>query len=173
MPVYDKLCDYEKAIHHVLVRHEQGAIHAAQGYARVTGEPGVVIVTSGPGATNVITGVADAMTDSTPVVVITGQVSTAALGNHVKVKVVKNKMAPPFKKAEFDIVFGEGISRSGEIVDLGVELGIIQKSGSWFSYNETKLAQGREAVKKLMMDNPELAEEIEAKIREALANVQD
>ena len=96
-----------------------------------------------------------------------------ALGNHVKVKVVKNKMAPPFKKAEFDIVFGEGISRSGEIVDLGVELGIIQKSGSWFSYNDTKLAQGREAVKKLMMDNVELAEEIEAKIREALANVQD
>ena len=80
MPVYDKLCDYEDAIHHVLVRHEQGAIHAAQGYARVTGQPGVVIVTSGPGATNVITGVADAMTDSTPVVVITGQVSTAALG---------------------------------------------------------------------------------------------
>ena len=96
-----------------------------------------------------------------------------ALGNHVKVKVVKNKMAPPFKKAEFDIVFGEGISRSGEIVDLGVELGIIQKSGSWFSYNETKLAQGREAVKKLMQDNVELAEEIEAKIREALASVQD
>ena len=96
-----------------------------------------------------------------------------ALGNHVKVKVVKNKMAPPFKKAEFDIVFGEGISRSGEIVDLGVELGIIQKSGSWFSYNDTKLAQGREAVKKLMMDNVELAEEIEAKIREALATVQD
>ena len=96
-----------------------------------------------------------------------------ALGNHVKVKVVKNKMAPPFKKAEFDIVFGEGISRSGEIVDLGVELGIIQKSGSWFSYNETKLAQGREAVKKLMIDNPELSEEIEAKIREALSSVQD
>ena len=96
-----------------------------------------------------------------------------ALGNHVKVKVVKNKMAPPFKKAEFDIVFGEGISRSGEIVDLGVELGIIQKSGSWFSYNETKLAQGREAVKKLMQDNVELAEEIETKIREALASVQD
>jgi len=96
-----------------------------------------------------------------------------ALGNRVKVKVVKNKMAPPFKKAEFDIVFGEGISRSGEIVDLGVELGLIQKSGSWFSYGETKLAQGREAVKQLMMDNVELAEEIEAKIREALANLQD
>ena len=96
-----------------------------------------------------------------------------ALGNHVKVKVVKNKMAPPFKKAEFDIVFGEGISRSGEIVDLGVELGIIQKSGSWFSYNDSKLAQGREATKKLMLDNPELAEEIEAKIREALSSLQD
>ena len=96
-----------------------------------------------------------------------------ALGNHVKVKVVKNKMAPPFKKAEFDIVFGEGISRSGEIVDLGVELGIIQKSGSWFSYGESKLAQGREAVKQLMMDNVELAEEIETKIREALSKVQD
>ena len=96
-----------------------------------------------------------------------------ALGNHVKVKVVKNKMAPPFKKAEFDIVYGEGISRSGEIVDLGVELGIIKKSGSWFSYNETKLAQGREAVKQLMLDNPELAEEIEQKIREALKSVKD
>ncbi|MBO4340477.1 MAG: recombinase RecA [Bacteroidales bacterium] len=96
-----------------------------------------------------------------------------ALGNHVRVKVVKNKMAPPFKKAEFDIVFGEGISRSGEIVDLGVELDILKKSGSWFSYNDTKLAQGREAVKKLMSDNPELAEEIEAKIREAMAKVQD
>ena len=96
-----------------------------------------------------------------------------ALGNHVKVKVVKNKMAPPFKKAEFDIVFGEGISHSSEIVDLGVELGIIQKSGSWFSYNDSKLAQGREAVKALMQDNPELAEEIEAKIREALAKAED
>ena len=96
-----------------------------------------------------------------------------ALGNHVKVKVVKNKMAPPFKKAEFDIVFGEGISHTSELVDLGVELGIISKSGSWFSYNEQKLAQGREAVKKLLQDNPELAEEIEAKIRAAMANVQD
>ena len=96
-----------------------------------------------------------------------------ALGNHVKVKVVKNKMAPPFKKAEFDIVFGEGISRSGEIVDLGVELGIIQKSGSWFSYKESRLAQGREATKKLMLDNPELAEEIEAAIREAMSQVTD
>ena len=96
-----------------------------------------------------------------------------ALGNHVKVKVVKNKMAPPFKKAEFDIVFGEGISHTSELVDLGVELGIISKSGSWFSYNEQKLAQGREAVKKLLQDNPELAEEIEAKIRAAMATVQD
>ena len=96
-----------------------------------------------------------------------------ALGNHVKVKVVKNKMAPPFKKAEFDIVFGEGISHSSELVDLGVELGIIQKSGSWFSYNDSKLAQGREAVKKLLQDNPELAEEIEARIRAAMQNVED
>ncbi len=96
-----------------------------------------------------------------------------ALGNHVKVKVVKNKMAPPFKKAEFDIVFGEGISHTSELVDLGVELGIIAKSGSWFSYNDQKLAQGREAVKKLLQDNPELAEEIEAKIRAAMASVQD
>ena len=96
-----------------------------------------------------------------------------ALGNHVKVKVVKNKMAPPFKKAEFDIVFGEGISHSSELVDLGVELGIIAKSGSWFSYNDQKLAQGREAVKKLLQDNLELAEEIEAKIRAALDNVED
>ena len=96
-----------------------------------------------------------------------------ALGNHVKVKVVKNKMAPPFKKAEFDIVFGEGISHSSELVDLGVELGIITKSGSWFSYNDAKLAQGREAAKKVMQDNPELADEIEAKIRAALKSVQD
>ncbi|MBO4433926.1 MAG: recombinase RecA [Bacteroidales bacterium] len=96
-----------------------------------------------------------------------------ALGNHVKVKVVKNKMAPPFRKAEFDIVFGEGISKSGEIVDLGVELGILKKSGSWFSYGETRLAQGREATKQLMLDNPELSGEIEARIREALLNVKD
>ncbi len=96
-----------------------------------------------------------------------------ALGNRVKVKIVKNKMAPPFKKAEFDIVYGEGISRSGEIVDLGVELDIIKKSGSWFSYNDSKLAQGREATKQLMIDNPELAEEIEGKIREAMKGVND
>jgi recombination protein RecA len=96
-----------------------------------------------------------------------------ALGNRTRVKVVKNKMAPPFKKAEFDIVFGEGISKVGEIVDLGVEYGVIGKSGSWFSYNDQKLAQGREATKQLLRDNPELCEEIEAKIREALKNVKD
>ena len=96
-----------------------------------------------------------------------------ALGNRTKVKIVKNKMAPPFKKAEFDIVFGEGISRVGEIIDLGVEFEVIKKSGSWFSYGESKLAQGRESVKQLLTDNVELCEEIEAKIREALKNVQD
>jgi recombination protein RecA len=89
------------------------------------------------------------------------------------VKVVKNKMAPPFKKAEFDIVFGEGISHAGELVDLGVEYDIIQKSGSWFSYKGEKLAQGREAVKQLLRDNVELADEIEAGIREALKAVKD
>ena len=96
-----------------------------------------------------------------------------ALGNRTKVKIVKNKMAPPFKKAEFDIVYGEGISKIGEIIDLGVEYDVIKKSGSWFSYGESKLAQGREAVKQLLADNTELCEEIEAKIREALQNVQD
>ena len=96
-----------------------------------------------------------------------------ALGNRTKVKIVKNKMAPPFKKAEFDIVYGEGISKIGEIIDLGVEYEIIKKSGSWFSYGESKLAQGREAVKQLLTDNVELCEEIETKIREALQNVQD
>ena len=96
-----------------------------------------------------------------------------ALGNRTRVKVVKNKMAPPFKKAEFDIVFGEGISRVGEIIDLGVEFDIIKKSGSWFSYNGEKLAQGREAVKQLLTDNPELCDEIEAGIREALSNIKD
>jgi len=85
-------------------------------------------------------------------------------GNHTRVKVVKNKIAPPFRKAEFDIIFGEGISKTGEIIDLGVELNIIKKSGSWFSYGETKLGQGRESVKALLIDNPELAEEIEKKI---------
>ncbi len=94
-------------------------------------------------------------------------------GNRTRVKIVKNKMAPPFRKAEFDIVFGEGISRIGEIVDLGVEFDIIRKSGSWFSYGESKLAQGREAVKKLLMDNPELCEEIEGRIRETMKNMED
>ena len=88
-------------------------------------------------------------------------------------KIVKNKMAPPFKKAEFDIVYGEGISKVGEIIDLGVELDVIKKSGSWFSYGESKLAQGREAVKQFLTDNIELCEEIEGKIREALQNMQD
>jgi recombination protein RecA len=85
-------------------------------------------------------------------------------GNHTRVKIVKNKIAPPFRKAEFDIIFGEGISKIGEIIDLGVELNLIKKSGSWFSYGETKLGQGRESVKVLLKDNPELAEEIEKKI---------
>lgn len=96
-----------------------------------------------------------------------------ALGNRTRVKVVKNKMAPPFRKAEFDIVFGEGISHAGEIIDLGVELDVIQKSGSWYSYNGNKLAQGREGTKALVKDNIELAEEIEAKIREALKAIKD
>ena len=88
-------------------------------------------------------------------------------GNRARVKVVKNKVAPPFRKAEFDIVYGEGISRVGEIIDLGVEAAVVKKSGSWFSYGDTKLGQGRDAVKKLLMDNPELSEEIENKIKEA------
>lgn len=96
-----------------------------------------------------------------------------ALGNRTRVKVVKNKMAPPFKKAEFDIVFGEGISHTGEVCDLAVEMDIIHKSGSWFSYNGEKLAQGREAVKQLLGDNRELCDEVEARLREALANVED
>ena len=90
------------------------------------------------------------------------------IGSRVKVKVVKNKVAPPFRKAEFDILYGEGISRTGEIVDLGVETGVIKKSGSWFSYGDSKLAQGRDAVKRLIDDNPELADELAAKIFEAL-----
>ena len=92
-----------------------------------------------------------------------------AAGNRVKVKVVKNKVAPPFRTAEFDILFGEGISKTGEIVDLGVEYNIIKKSGSWFSYNDSKLAQGRDAVKQVLNDNPELMEELEEKIRESVA----
>ncbi len=90
------------------------------------------------------------------------------VGNRTKVKVVKNKLAPPFRIAEFDIMYGEGISKVGEIVDLGVEKGIVKKSGSWFSYNDTKLGQGRDAVKQLLLDNPELAEEIEAQLREVM-----
>ena len=95
------------------------------------------------------------------------------IGSQVRVKVVKNKVAPPFRKAEFEITFGEGISKVGEIVDLGGEYGIIQKSGSWFSYNETRLAQGRDAVKNVIKDNPELAEEIEAKIMDAISDKQN
>jgi recombination protein RecA len=89
-------------------------------------------------------------------------------GNRTRVKIVKNKVAPPFKKAEFDLMYGEGISKLGEIIDLGVQYEIVKKSGSWFSYGETKLGQGREAVKQLLKDNPELAEELEAKIREKM-----
>jgi len=92
------------------------------------------------------------------------------MGNRVKVKVVKNKVAPPFRKAEFDIMYGEGISKIGEIIDLGVELNILKKSGSWFSYGETRLGQGRDAIKTILSDNPELAEELENKIKDALAS---
>ncbi len=91
--------------------------------------------------------------------------SDEVAGNRVKVKIVKNKVAPPFRLAEFDIMFGEGISKVGEIIDLGVEYGIIKKSGSWFSYGDTKLGQGRDAVKNLLLDNPDLSDELEAKIR--------
>lgn len=89
-------------------------------------------------------------------------------GNRVRVKIVKNKLAPPFKKAEFDIMFGEGISKSGEIIDLATELNVVKKSGSWFSYGETRLGQGRDAVRQIIMDNPELSAEIESKIKDAL-----
>jgi len=101
-----------------------------------------------------------------------GQIKEAAddiTGNRVKVKVVKNKMAPPFKVVEFDIMYGRGISKSGEMVDIGVELNVIQKSGSWFSYNGNKLGQGRDAVKQLIEDNPELSDEMEKKIKEKIA----
>jgi recombination protein RecA len=91
------------------------------------------------------------------------------MGNNVRVKVVKNKVAPPFRKAEFDILYGEGISKSGEIIDLGVQFNIIKKSGSWFSYGDTKLGQGRETVRNLILDNPELAQELETKIMEAIS----
>jgi len=96
-----------------------------------------------------------------------------AIGNHVKVKVVKNKVAPPFRSAEFDIIFGEGISKMGEVIDMGVEFGIVQKSGSWFSYGSDKLGQGRDAVRQLLHDNPELAAEIEAKIRAKIKEIQE
>ena len=92
------------------------------------------------------------------------------IGNRVKVKVVKNKVAPPFRKAEFDIMYGEGISKVGEIIDLGVELNILKKSGSWFSYGETRLGQGRDSIKTLLLDNPELADELESKIKEVIVS---
>jgi recombination protein RecA len=96
-----------------------------------------------------------------------------AIGNHVKVKVVKNKVAPPFRSAEFDIIFGEGISKMGEVIDMGVEFGIVNKSGSWFSYGSDKLGQGRDSVRQLLHDNPELAAEIEAKIRAKIKETQE
>ena len=93
-----------------------------------------------------------------------------ATGNHVKVKVIKNKVAPPFRVAEFDIMFGEGISKVGEIIDIGVEAGIIKKAGSWFSYGDTKLGQGRDGVKQILLDNIELMDELEMKVREHLSS---
>jgi recombination protein RecA len=90
------------------------------------------------------------------------------IGNRTRVKVVKNKLAPPFKKADFDILYGEGISQLGEIIDLGTDFNIIKKSGSWFSYGDTKLGQGRDAVKQILKDNPELMEELKIKVQEAL-----
>ena len=90
------------------------------------------------------------------------------LGNRTRVKIVKNKIAPPFRRAEFDIMYGQGISKTGEIIDLGVDNGIIEKSGSWYSYNSTKLGQGKEAVKNLLKDNPELMDELESKVKEAI-----
>jgi recombination protein RecA len=94
------------------------------------------------------------------------------MGNHVKVKVVKNKLAPPFRIAEFDIMYGEGISKNGELVDLGVEHEVIQKSGSWYSYNNSKIAQGRESAKQFFYDNPEAAAEIEALVKAKITGVQ-
>ena len=100
-----------------------------------------------------------------------GQIKSGdqVIGNHTRVKVVKNKVAPPFTKAEFDIMYGKGISRSGELLDLGVDMEVVKKSGSWFSYGDTKLGQGRDAVKQLLEDNPELSDEIEGKVRVAIA----
>ena len=95
--------------------------------------------------------------------------SDKVIGNRARVKVVKNKVAPPFRMAEFDIIYGEGFSKLGEIIDIGVDQGFVKKSGSWYSYGDTKLGQGRDAVKSLLKDNPELADEIEALIREKLA----
>jgi recombination protein RecA len=92
------------------------------------------------------------------------------MGNKTRVKVVKNKVAPPFKLAEFDIMYGEGVSKVGEILDIAVEFDIIQKSGSWFSYDETKLGQGRDAVKQMINDNPDLMDELETKIKAAIKN---
>ncbi len=103
-----------------------------------------------------------------------GQIKEGAdnvVGNRTRVKVVKNKVAPPFKVVEFDIMYGQGISKVGELIDIGVDLDVIKKSGSWFSYNETKLGQGRDAVKELLLDNPELMEELEKKIKEKIAGV--
>ncbi len=105
-----------------------------------------------------------------------GQIKESAdniLGNRTRVKVVKNKVAPPFKVVEFDIMYGEGISKVGEIIDLGVELGIINKAGSWFSYKGNKLGQGRDSVKNLLLDNPELMEEMETGIRNKISGVEE
>ena len=95
------------------------------------------------------------------------------LGTRTKVKVVKNKVAPPFKRAEFDIMFGEGISKIGEIVDLGVDYGVVKKAGSWFSYGDRKIGQGRDAVKELLRNDAELSAEVEQKVREAMKNGQE
>jgi recombination protein RecA len=104
----------------------------------------------------------------------TGQIKDGdeVIGNRVKVKIVKNKVAPPFRIAEFDVMYGKGISKSGEIIDIGVDFDIVKKAGSWFSYGETKLGQGRDAVKQLIEDNPELAEELEGKIKAILSKVE-
>ena len=110
MPVYDSLCSFEQDIRHILVRHEQGAVHAAQGYARIKGEPGVVIVTSGPGATNVVTGIVDAMTDSTPLVVITGQVSSAALGTDAFQEADVTGLTGPISKWNYQIRRAEDVA---------------------------------------------------------------
>lgn len=101
------------------------------------------------------------------------KVGDNAIGSRVKVKIVKNKVAPPFKKAEFDIMYGEGISKTGEILDQGVEQGIVKKSGSWFSYNDTKLGQGRDAVIEVIKDNPELSEELELKIKNKIYGIEE